>query len=466
MYSYRLCVDESLTTLGSASMRSSLALEVSFVLSLMVLLKLYTGFVYFVSVEKSLVKATSRLQVLANEASHVLSDAIEGWRYFRHSVALYAFTVAAAQSNEATRAGPPRDHSRVTPAEANDLAKLLSQREVLSDRELEELQNLSSIAAVPVIKAWCTQHYMALLPDAMSTPLLQRGTENLWSALDDFELNKSCHGFKDIISCSRMVTTIGFLLLTYTFMFVSNHGSYISIGLLPLLILLLLFIDEMANMSFEAPALLVNDSSRLVSLIDDTLEKHSQLLQSQRKVIERKRMLENTQTDEYKRGFKILKQELCDKGKQPSEGFERIDVDRDRLISVEDLLAAVQILQLPVSDDVVKLIFNNMNPSSEDKVGLEAWQTFFSGASAGLQETEEDGRASPDPRAMQPRTGLKETAKLYEAPKTDDALNPEAGKVRNRSSVLPKTSLMYEANRAKLSLSDLLHNDRPGAALK
>mmetsp|Transcript_9493 Transcript_9493/g.31738 ORF Transcript_9493/g.31738 Transcript_9493/m.31738 type:complete len:108 (+) Transcript_9493:273-596(+) len=61
-----------------ASMRSSLALEVSFVLSLMVLLKLYTGFVYFVSVEKSLVKATSRLQVLANEASHVLSDAIEG----------------------------------------------------------------------------------------------------------------------------------------------------------------------------------------------------------------------------------------------------------------------------------------------------------------------------------------------------------------------------------------------------
>ena len=137
---------------------------------------------------------------------------------------------------------------------------------------------------------------MALLPDAMSTPVLQGGTENLWSALDDFELNKSCHGFKDIISCSRMVTTIGFLLLTYTFMFVSNHGSYISIGLLPLLILLILFIDEMANMSFEAPALLVNDSSRLLSLIDDTLERHSQLLQSQRKVIERKRMLENTQT--------------------------------------------------------------------------------------------------------------------------------------------------------------------------
>lgn len=83
-----------------------------------------------------------------------------------------------------------------------------------------------------------------------------------------------------------------------------------------------------------------------------------------------------------------------------------------------------------------------------------------------MQETEEDGRASPDPLAMNPRTGLKETAKLYEAPKTDEGLKPETSKVRNRSSVLPKTSLMYEANRAKLSLSDLLHHDRPQAALK
>ena len=99
-------------------------------------------------------------------------------------------------------------------------------------------------------------------------------------------------------------------------------------------------------------------------------------------------------------------------------------------------------------------------------MGWEAWQTFFSGVSAALQETEEDERASPDPRAMNPRTGLKESAKLYEAPKTDDALKPEASKVRNRSSVLPKSSLMYEANRAKLSLSDLLHHDRPEAALK
>eukprot|EP00960_Hanusia_phi_P017588 517941-Hanusia_phi.AAC.1 len=176
---------------------------------------------------------------------------------------------------EMTRTKAGKDQTRVAPTGEDDYLNFLLERGIL---------HVSSVPASYVAKGWCIQGYMSLISPNITSRPLQKADEYFRIALEDFELSKAGNNFKHIIGCSRMVLSIGFVLLSYTFLFVSEHGSFISIGILPLLILLIIMIDEMANMAFDAPTERWRCASAIRSLADDMLENNSMLVRGQKQL--------------------------------------------------------------------------------------------------------------------------------------------------------------------------------------